>query len=78
LAGALWAINGINGEVLNGGKPLVITGDNIRMAPSADGGWVYLIDDSGNFYGYTVDKSVAAIATQTPVHVTSTLKFHDR
>jgi hypothetical protein len=62
LNGALWAVDAATGSVLNGGKPLVVTGDNIRMAPSADGEWVFLLDGSGNLYGLTVDPSVKAVA----------------
>jgi hypothetical protein len=32
------------------------------MAPSADGYWLWVMDDSGNLYGLTVDPSVKTIA----------------
>jgi hypothetical protein len=67
--GALWAVDATTGSVLNGGKPLVITGDNIRMAPSADGQWVFVLDGSGNFYGLTIDPSVKAATTTKGLRV---------
>jgi hypothetical protein len=60
--GALWAINASTGTVLNGGNPIVITGDNIRMAATTDADWVWVFDTSGNLYGYTIDPSVPAVA----------------
>jgi hypothetical protein len=48
--------------VLNGGKPVLITSDDIRMAPSADGLWLFVLDGSGNLYGLTVDPAVKAVA----------------
>jgi hypothetical protein len=62
--GALWAVDATTGNLLGGGKPLLVTADNIRMAPSADGLWLFVLDDSGNFYGLTVDPSVKAIAAR--------------
>jgi hypothetical protein len=47
--------------VLNGGEPLLITASQLRMAPSADGDWLFLIDDGGNFYGLTIDSTIPAI-----------------
>jgi hypothetical protein len=76
VGGALWAVNATSGTVLNGGNPIVITGDNIRMAPSADGDWLFLIDDSGNAYGFTVDPSYKAIAAKAAQHVSPSLRFH--
>ena len=61
--GALWAVDAATGSVLNGGKPLLITADNIRMAPSADGLWVFVLDGSGNLSGLTIDPSVKAVAS---------------
>lgn len=57
--GALWAVNASTGALLgSGGNPLLVTPDDIRMAPSADGLWIWVVDDSGNLYGMTVDPSV--------------------
>ena len=47
-----------------GGNPIVITGDNIRMAATADAEWVWVDDNSGNLYGYTIDPSVPAVAVR--------------
>ncbi len=68
LNGAVWAIDARTGAVLDGGKPVLITGDNIRMAPSADGLWVYVLDDSGNFTALTVDPAVQAVASKLGNH----------
>ena len=64
LNGAVWAVDAATGNLLNGGKPVLVTGDNIRMAPSVDGDWVFVLDGSGNFYGLTVDPSVQAVAAK--------------
>jgi hypothetical protein len=73
--GALWAVDATTGTVLNGGKPLVITGDNIRMAPSADGQWVFVLDGSGNFYGLTIDPTVKAITATKGLRVPKRYKI---
>jgi hypothetical protein len=63
LNGALWAIDASSGALLgSGGNPLLTTPDDMRMAPSADGLWIWVVDDSGNLYGYTVDPSVPTAA----------------
>jgi hypothetical protein len=61
--GAVWAVDAATGSVLNGGKPVLITADNIRMAPSVDGLWVFVLDGSGNLSGLTIDPSVKAVAS---------------
>ena len=63
-SGALWAVDAATGTVLGGGNPLLITGDDIRMAPSIDGQWLWLIDDSGNLYALTLDPSVPTLAAR--------------
>jgi hypothetical protein len=65
--GALWAIDASTGNVLGGGKPVLITPDQMRMAPSADGLWLWAFDVSGNLYGLTVDPNVRAV-TLRPGH----------
>jgi hypothetical protein len=78
--GALWAVDAKTSTLLstpnNPGNPLLVTGDFIRMAPSADGLWVYLLDGSGNLYGLTVDPSVPATALKRAAHVTRPFHFH--
>ena len=49
------------GTVLGGGAPLLTTVDNLRMAPSADGLWLFVLDGSGYLYGLSVDTTVPAI-----------------
>jgi hypothetical protein len=73
--GAIWAVGAATGSVLNGGKPVLITGDDIRMAPSADGLWVFVLDGSGNLYGLTVDPSVKAVAAVAGRRVAPTFKI---
>lgn len=75
--GALWAVDAAKGIVLGGGKPLVITADKIRMAPSADGSWLWLLDSSGNLYGLTVDPSIRAVASKPGLRVTSRLRIKE-
>jgi len=63
--GALWAVDATAGTLLaNGsgaGNPVLVTPSDIRMAPSADGSWLWVVDNSGKLYGLTVDPSVPAI-----------------
>jgi hypothetical protein len=56
--GAVWALDATTGALLNGGKPVLVTPDQVIMAPSADGLWVYVLDMSGNLYGLTIDPSI--------------------
>jgi hypothetical protein len=76
--GALWAIDATTGSVLGGGKPVLVTGDNIRMAPSADGLWLWLVDDSGNLSALTVDPSVKAITAKIGARRPRSLRMHAR
>jgi hypothetical protein len=76
--GALWAVDGTTGNVLGGGKPVLVTGDNIRMAPSADGLWLFVLDDSGNFYGLTVDPSIKAVAAKLGRRAPRTFRIRGR
>jgi hypothetical protein len=64
LNGAVWAVDAATGALLGGGKPLLVTSGIVLMAPSADGLWVYVLDDSGNLYGLTIDASVRAITAK--------------
>jgi hypothetical protein len=62
--GAVWAVDAATGALLGGGKPLLVMSDTALMAPSADGLWVYVLDNSGNLYGLTIDASVRAITAK--------------
>ena len=73
--GALWALDASSGALLGGGNPVLLAGDEIRMAPSADGLWVYVYDQSGNLYGLTVDPSVPAIARRPGKHLARLVRF---
>ena len=77
-AGALWAVDATTGAVLGGGKPVLTTGDNIRMAPSADGLWLWVLDDSGNLSALTVDPTVKAIAAKVGDRRTAAFRVEPR
>ncbi len=62
VGGAVWLEDATTGSVLNGGRPLVRTPNDVRMAPVVDGDWVYFVDNGGYLYGYTIDPSYAPIA----------------
>jgi hypothetical protein len=62
--GALWALDASTGTVLNGGNPLIITNGPLRMAPTIDGNWIFVLDNKGNLYGLTIDPSYPAINTR--------------
>jgi hypothetical protein len=40
---------------------LIITNGPIRMAPTIDGNWIFVLDNKGNLYGLTIDPSYPAI-----------------
>jgi hypothetical protein len=60
--GALWVLDASTGEVLNGGLPLITTGGPIRMPATVDGNWIFVLDNSGNMYGLTIDGSYPSVA----------------
>lgn len=62
--GSLWAINASTGAVLNGGAPVFQTSGNLRMAPTIDGDWLFVLDNNGNIYGLTIDPNYKAIAAK--------------
>jgi hypothetical protein len=78
IGGAVWAVDATTGSLLGGGKPVLITADNIRMAPSADGQWLFVLDGSGNLTGLTIDPSVKAAAAIPGRRVPSRLRFHEK
>jgi hypothetical protein len=53
--GALWALDASSGAVLNNGRPIFTTPKAIRMGAVVDGDWVFLLDEYGDMYGYTID-----------------------
>jgi hypothetical protein len=73
--GALWAIDASTGAVLGGGNPVLMTPDHIRMAPSADGLWVWVFDNSGNLYALTVDPTVKAVALRPGHRITPHMRY---
>jgi hypothetical protein len=60
--GALWALDASSGAVLNGGEPLIITSGPLRMPPTIDGNWVFVLDNNGDMYGLTIDPNYPAVA----------------
>jgi hypothetical protein len=67
--GAVWAVDAAAGTLLgSGGNPVLVTGDRVIMAPAVDGEWVYVLDNSGNLYGLTVNPAFPAI-TPTARHL---------
>jgi hypothetical protein len=75
VGGALWAVEASTGTVLGGGKPILITASTMRMAPSADGDWLFAIDDSGNLYGLTIDAAVHAVSPKPGLRVAPTYVY---
>jgi hypothetical protein len=59
--GAVWAVDATAGTVLGGGKPILVTPDQVLMAPTADGEFLYVLDNSGNLYALTIDQSIQAV-----------------
>jgi outer membrane protein assembly factor BamB len=62
--GDLWAVDASTGSVLNGGTALLHTSAQLRVPPTIDGNRVFVIDNSGNMYGLTIDAAFAAIQTK--------------
>jgi hypothetical protein len=62
--GDVWAIDAGSGTILNGGGPILHTSGSLRVPPTIDGNWVYIIDNSGDLYGFTIDPKYAAIQPQ--------------
>ncbi len=56
-----WALDATTGALLNGGVPILTTGNLVRMPPVVDGKWLYVIDQGGNLYGLTIDPAVPKV-----------------
>jgi hypothetical protein len=79
LAGAVWAIDATTGTVLGNGLPVLSTGDVVRMAPTVDGEWMWVLDDSGNFYGLTLDPNVPSLSAKiVPRSGLRSIRWHAR
>jgi hypothetical protein len=50
--------------VLNGGKPLIYTSGPLRAPPPIDGNWVFVMDNNGVLYAFTIDPSYPAVAAK--------------
>jgi hypothetical protein len=66
VGGAVWLEDAVTGTVLNAGLPLVRTPNDVRMAPVVDGDWVYVVDNGGYLYGYTIDPSYKSVPPPPP------------
>jgi hypothetical protein len=62
--GAVWAIDASTGTVLNGGNPIITTSAPLRMPPTIDGDWLFVLDNGGDMYALTLDPKFAAINTK--------------
>jgi hypothetical protein len=72
--GTIYAVDAASGNLLNGANPIFSTGDIDLMPPTVSGQWIYLLDNSGNLYGLTVDPAVQAMPASHGRRVTP--KFH--
>jgi hypothetical protein len=65
--------------VLGNGLPVLSTGDVVRMAPTVDGEWMWVLDDSGNFYGLTLDPNVPSLSAKiVPRSGLRSIRWHAR
>jgi hypothetical protein len=62
--GALWALDAANGTILNGRKPVLLTGDHIRAPATVDGQWIFVTDAGADLYGLTLDPAYKAISAK--------------
>jgi hypothetical protein len=62
--GALWALDASTGVVLNGGKPLIYTSGSLRVPPTIDGNWIFILDNNGTMYALTIDASIPTAAAK--------------
>ncbi len=62
----LWAIDATTGTVLNGGAPILTTANLMRVPPTVDGQWIYVLDQGGNLYGLTIDPTVPSTKATLP------------
>jgi hypothetical protein len=63
--GAVWALDASTGALLNGGNPLITTSAPLRVPPTIDGSWIFVLDNSGDMYALTIDPHVVAVAART-------------
>jgi hypothetical protein len=57
----VWALDASTGAILNGGAPFLNTSGQMRMPVTLDGNWVFVIDNSGDLYGFTTDPRFSTI-----------------
>jgi len=66
VGGAIWALDASTGTVLNGGTPLLLTQGVMRMPATIDGWWMYIIDNAGHLYAFTLDPTYSANSAKSP------------
>jgi len=74
---ALWALDARTGAVL-GGKPVFSTGCRFKMAPVVDGAWLYVFDQCGGLYAYTLDPAVAPARGRRMPRSSLQWEWHER
>ncbi len=62
----LWALDATTGNVLNNGTPILTTANLMRVPPTVDGQWIYVLDQGGNLYGLTIDPNVPSTKATLP------------
>jgi hypothetical protein len=79
IGGALWALDASSGALLNGGNPILTTPAPLRVPPTIDGKWVFVVDNGGDMYGLTIDPTVPGIqAKYRAVDARSRLPWESR
>jgi hypothetical protein len=63
----VWELSASTGAILNGGAPFFRTGGQMRMPVTIDGDWVFVIDNSGDLYGFTTDAHYPTVPATTRV-----------
>ncbi len=61
----VFELNASSGAILNGGAPFLTTSGSMRMPVTIDGNWVFVIDNSGDLYGFTTDTRFPAIQAKS-------------
>jgi hypothetical protein len=74
---SLWALDARTGAVV-GGKPILSTGCRFKMAPVVDGTWLFLFDQCGGLYAYTLDPTVPAARPRRMPRTSLQWEWHER
>lgn len=74
---SLWALNDETGAVI-GGKPVFSTSCAFKMAPIVDGTWLYVFDQCGGLYAYTLEAAVRASPARRMPRIPLQWEWHER